>query len=534
MASTWLAAALVLGVLAWRAGLPPLVGFLAAGFALSAFGLESPPALDAVAHAGVLLLLFAVGLKLRLKTLVRYEVWGTAVAHMVLVAGVLGAALVAAGNLPWHPALAVGFGLAFSSTVFAAKVLESQRELRAVHGRVAIGILIVQDIAAVALLATLGTAHPSPFALLLVFLPLTRPLLGRLLDLVGHGELLMLCGATLALTIGGQGFAFLGLSPELGALLLGMLLADHPRAQELSTSLWSLKEVLLVGFFLSIGLSGTLTWETLEHAALLMLLLPLKGALFFGLLLLFGLRARTSLLTAASLATFSEFGLIVASLAVGNGLLEEQWLVTAGLAVALSFAIAAPLNARAHPLFSATRHWLERLERDQPHPDDEPITFGSAEVLVIGMGRVGTGAFDYIRRQGKNVVGTDSDAAKLERHLRDGRRVAYADAEDVSFWQRLKLERVQAIMLAIPDLNAKLIACRELRSRGFEGLVSATHVYPEELQPLLEAGCDVSYNYFSEAGVGFARHTWEALEGAENQDPETVPTQRFASSAAEE
>lgn len=516
MASTWLAAALILGVLAWRAGLPPLVGFLAAGFALSAFGLESPPALAAVAHAGVLLLLFAVGLKLRLKTLIRYEVWGTAVAHMVLVAGVLGVAIAWAGNLPWHPALAAGLALAFSSTVFAAKALESQRELRSVHGRVAIGILIVQDIAAVALLATLGTNHPSPYAVLLVALPFTRPLLGRLLDLVGHGELLVLCGATLALALGGQGFALLGLSPELGALLLGTLLADHPRAQELSTSLWSLKEVLLVGFFLSIGLSGTPTWETLQHAALLMLLLPLKGALFFGLLLAFGLRARTSLLTAVSLATFSEFGLIVASLAVGNGLLAEQWLVTAGVAVALSFALAAPLSARAHRLFGVTRRWLERLERDKPHPDDAPITLGSAEVLVVGMGRVGTGAYDYIRSEGKNVAGMDSDAAKLERHLREGRRVVYADAEDMSFWLRLKFDRLQAIMLAVPDLNAKLIACRELRSRGFEGLVSATHVYPEELQPLLEAGCDVSYNYFSEAGVGFARHTREALEAPES------------------
>jgi predicted Kef-type K+ transport protein len=521
MASTWLAAALILGVLAWRAGLPPLVGFLAAGFALSAFGLESPPALDAVAHAGVLLLLFAVGLKLRLKTLIRHEVWGTAVAHMVIVAALLGVLIVSAGNLSWHSALTVGLALAFSSTVFAAKALENQRELRAVHGRVAIGILIVQDLAAVALLATMSTNYPSPYALLLVALPLTRPLLGRLLDLVGHGELLVLCGATLALTIGGEGFALLGLSPELGALILGTLLADHPRAQELSTSLWSLKEVLLVGFFLSIGLSGTPTWETLEHAALLLLLLPLKGVLFFGLLLAFGLRARTSLLTAVSLTTFSEFGLIVASLATGNGLLEEQWLVTAGLAVALSFAIAAPLSAGAHRIFSANRHWLERLERDKPHPDDEPITFGSAEVLVVGMGRVGTGAYEYIRSQGKNVAGIDSDAAKLERHLRDGRRVAYADAEDMSFWLRLRLERVQAIMLAVPDLNAKLIACRELRSRGFEGLVSATHVYPEELDPLLEAGCDVSYNYFSEAGVGFARHTWEALQAPESEAAET-------------
>jgi hypothetical protein len=364
----------------------------------------------------------------------------------------------------------------------------------------------------VALLATMSIRTPSPYALLLLALPLARPLLGRLLDLVGHGELLVLCGAALAISFGGEGFARLGLSPELGALVFGMLLADHPRAHEVSTAVWGLKEVLLVGFFLSIGLSGTLTWETLEMAGLLSLLLPVKALLFFLLLLFFGLRARTSLLTALSLSTFSEFGLIVADAAVANRLLDEQWLIAAGVAVALSFAIAAPLNARAHAIYGRLWPWLDRLERRKRHPDDEPITLGSAEILIVGMGRVGTGAFDYLRAQGKHVVGVDSDTGKLERHVREGRRVAYADAEDPSFWLRLKVDRLQAIMLAIPDMNAKLLASRELRRRGYDGLLSATHVFPEQLQPLLDAGCDASYNYFNEAGVGFARHTLEVLD----------------------
>src|SRR5688572_10519944 len=120
---------------------------------------------------------------------------------------------------------------------------------------------------------------------------------------------------------------------------LGMLLADHPRAHEVSTALWGLKEVLPVGFFLSIGLNGMPTWETLEVAGLLLLLLPVKTVLFFVLLLYFGLRARTSLLTALSLSTFSEFGLIVTDAAVANQLLDEKWLIAAGITVALSFAI---------------------------------------------------------------------------------------------------------------------------------------------------------------------------------------------------
>jgi predicted Kef-type K+ transport protein len=518
MSATWIVAALVAGFAAWRIGLPPLVGFLGAGFALGAFGAEATPALESLSQAGVLLLLFAVGLKLRVKTLLRHEVWGSALAHLALFGVIVLGLFTTVGGFALPAAITLALALGFSSTVFAGKELESNRELRAVHGRVAIGILIVQDLAAVALLAVLDTGAPSPYALAVFALPLLRPLLGRALDWMGHGELLVLFGAALALGVGGEAFQLVGLSPDLGALLLGMTLADHHRAQELSDSLWSLKELFLVGFFLSIGLSGTPTGAELNVAGLVMLLLPLKIVGFFALLLAFGLRARTSLLTAFSLATFSEFGLIVVQIAVADGLLPQRWLVIAAVTVALSFIVAAPLYAYAHEIYRKTSRWLDRLERDKRHPDDEPITLGKAEILIVGMGRVGTGAFDYMRRHRDNVVGVDSDPGKLERHLRQGRRVAYADAEDASFWQLLNLDRIKAVMLAIPDLQAKLLACRELRARGFGGLISATHVFPEELAPILAAGCDVSYNYFNEAGVGFARHTWEALSAPEDAE----------------
>jgi hypothetical protein len=78
---------------------------------------------------------------------------------------------------------------------------------------------------------------------------------------------------------------------------------------------------------------------------------------------------------------------------------------------------------------------------------------------------------------------------------------------------------LRAIMLAVPDLQAKVTAARALRKRGFRGLLSATHLYPEERAPIIEAGCDVTYNYYTEAGVGFARHTYETMRAPEGGDP---------------
>jgi hypothetical protein len=272
-----------------------------------------------------------------------------------------------------------------------------------------------------------------------------------------------------------------------------------------------LKELFLVGFFLNVGFSGTLTLSAVQDSLWLLLFLPLKGVTFFLLLIGLGLRARTSFLTAVSLTTYSEFALIVVNVAADNGLLGEHWVVVTAVAVALSFIAIAPVNAFAHDIFRWLSPWLERLERDKRHPDDEPISLGRAEILIVGMGRVGSGAYDYLREQNENIVGIDSDPAKLESNVREGRRVAYADAEDPSFWLQLNIDRLRAIMLAVPDLEAKVTAARALRRRGFRGLLSATHLFPEERAPIIAAGCDVTYNYYTEAGVGFARHTYETL-----------------------
>ena len=504
----------MLGYLAWRAGLPPLVGFLVAGFVLSAFGASSTDYLSELAEIGVLLLLFAVGLKVRFKTLMRPEVWGSGGLHLLVLSAVLVVIVLAVSALSLSASVVLGVSLAFSSTVLAAKVLDSQFELRAVHGRVAIGILIIQDIVAVGALALISAQSPSPYALLVLLLPLLRPIAHRILDHIGHGELLVLFGAVAAITVGGVWFGKVGLSHELGALLLGTLFAGHKRSEELSHAIWGLKELLLVAFFLEVGLSGIPSVEAIGFAVLLLALIPIKAILLFALLLAFGLRARTGFLTAVTLATFSEFAIIVAGAAVDAGLLASNWQTVTALAVAASFVLAAPLNTHAHDLFAKFGPFLERFERRQKHPDDEPVSLGSADVLIVGMGRVGAGAYDYLHEQGKHVVGGDSDPGKLEQHRSEGRRVVYVDAEDPSFWQSLRFEPLQAIMLTFPDLRAKKIAGEELRKRGFAGILSATHMYPEEREPILQSGVDATYNYFTEAGVGFARETVDTLEAS--------------------
>lgn len=505
----WLSFAFALGLSVRLVGLPPLVGYLAAGFLLSYFGHDTNVILKEISHAGVLLLLFSVGLKLRLQSLIRIEVLAGSLLHMLITIGLIYLLLITVFKMGTQIALMVGVILSFSSTVVAAKVLESKRELRAFHGRVAIGILIMQDIVAVAFLSMGNGVTPSPWAFLLFGLLLLRPLIHRLLDISGRGELVILYGLLAALVVGGYGFEYFGLSSELGALILGMMIASHKRAIELSNSIWSLKEVLLVGFFLQIGLIGHPSFEIIQQAFLINLLVPLKALLFFFILVLLRLRSRTSFLTSLTLATFSEFGLIVASIGVNNGLLTNEWMVMLAIAVAISFTISAPLTRYAHELYGLLENFLHQFESTKRHPDDEPINIGNSHVLVMGMGRVGSGAYDLVAQHQKRVIGLDSDPIKVEQHRKQGRRVLYADAEDPGLWSNLKLEGVHTIMLAMPEFNAKILATKELRKIGFKGIISTTVVYDDEVEQLKAAGADYIYNYYNGVGTSFAQNSLE-------------------------
>lgn len=500
------------GIVVRQIGLPPLVGFLAAGFAINAVGprlglpVETGEILDHVSHLGVLLLLFSVGLKLRLGQLAQPQVLGGALIHSALSTAVMSLGLVAVLGLDWPTALLLGVILSFSSTVFSAKVLEAKRDIGAFYGRTAIGILVVQDIIALAVLAVYGGETPSPWAIVvLAALPLLRPVLHRVLDISGHDELLVLAGMLMALVFGGAGFEAVHLGSELGALLMGLLLSTHPRAKELSDALWGLKEIFLVGFFLQIGMSGLPGLHDLAMALALVLVLPLKGVLYFALLLLFRLRARTAFLTAANLTAYSEFSLIVAA-----GVLPD-WLLPLALAVSLSFLLAAPLDRLTDRIFQQLEPWLQGFEAQRIHRDELPTDLGAASVLILGMGRTGTAAYDEIRRHFP-VAGIDADTYRVAGHVAAGRNVLFADVEDAGFWRGLRMSNVEGVILAMDNIEAKVSAARALRAKGFHGPIIAHALYEDHILRLKTAGATHIYQTMNQAGIGLAEQAERAID----------------------
>ena len=512
---TWISLAFLLGFLVKSINLPPMVGFLITGFVLNYMGITSGDTLNKLADLGITLLLFTIGLKLNLKVLIKPQVWLVTALHssiVIVVFGVIIFSLATLGvvlfsDLDLKISLMLAFALSFSSTVFVVKSLEDKDEMKSLHGSIAIGILIMQDLAVVIFLAASAGKVPSLWALLLFLLIPLRPLFHHLLQKTGHGELLILYGLVLALG-GAELFELAGVKGDLGALAMGVLISNHIKTTEMSKAMLGFKDLFLVGFFLSIGMSGTLSAEAITIGVLLVPLIFIKSTLFFALMTQFKLRARTSLLASLNLTNYSEFGLIVAAIGVSNGWLDAQWLVVIAITLSLSFIISAPLNSYDDRIYARFKNYLMKFQKQERLPDDMLLDTLGATIAVFGMGRVGSGAYDKMRKlYGEKVIGIDFDVEHVKRHLRKKRNVLHGDPSDTDFWEKISHKHsIELVMLALPNLKANLGALEQLRGISFAGKIAVISRFADETPLLKEAGATAVFNIYTEAGAGFANH----------------------------
>ena len=520
------------GLLASRVHLPPLVGYLVAGFVLYAFGFESTADIEVLAQVGVYLLLFTIGLKLKVRFLARPAVWGTATIHMIVISALTAGVLLGIGalglplaaGLDLGHALMLGFAFSFSSTVLTVKLLEGTNESGSLAGRAAVGVLIVQDVFAVAFLtftvSTAATWMAVPMILVIVAL---RPAFGWLVARSGHGELLVLLGFVLAVGIGAGGFGLVGLKPELGALLAGVAVSTHPRAGEMADRLLDFKDLFLIGFFLSIGLAGTPPIEAYVVAGVMLLLIPLKGALFFALFTRFRLRTRTALRSSSTLSTYSEFGLIVASASLAAGYLDQEWVSTIAIAVAASFVVVSVGSTARDRIHEALADRLKSFERQPPLPEDTILDCAFARVLILGMGRVGVGAYDEIAlRRGAVVVGVDRSERTAAILTEQGRNVIRGDALDRDFWERLRFRHDVELIVVATDNHASNLACVSLANEYLpDAQIGAIARHPDQVIELMDAGVDVARNLYEEAGQGLADDAMVTIWGTRSDGEDT-------------
>jgi Kef-type K+ transport system membrane component KefB len=500
------------GLLATKLRQPLVIAFVAVGVVLgpSVLGLVEPgDELGLLAELGVAVLLFVVGLKLDLHV-VRKLGFVAVVAGGIQVAVVtLGGFLIAlALGLGTTAALYVGVGVAFSSTIIVVKLLSDARELESLHGRLAVGVLIVQDLVVVVVLiavATTGDASESlalsaarvifgSAALLLAIAVLMRWVLEPLLHaLARSSELLLLFAIAWAVSLAAIG-ELVGIGTEVGAFLAGFSLASTPYREAIGSRLVSVRDFLLLFFFIELGSRFDLGDARDELVAALVLsafVLVAKPLVTAVILVALRYRARVSLQTGITLAQISEFSLILAALGVSVGQIDEETSTLLTAIALVTIAVSSYLFLNSESIGRRLSPVLARLERPGLGRGEQDDPGAPPDVVVLGLGRFGHRVTRALCERGLDVLAVDFDPVALSRWDDVPVRTLYGDVEDPELPSIVPLPRDGWVVSTIRHTDTNLALLHALRSQGFTGKVAVAAHYDEDATRLDQAGADL-------------------------------------------
>jgi voltage-gated potassium channel Kch len=212
-----------------------------------------------------------------------------------------------------------------------------------------------------------------------------------------------------------------------------------------------------------------------------------------------------------SLSNYSEFALIVASVAVSANLLTGDWLLIFSITVSLSFLFSSPLSTYVY--FSKFEKFLMRFERKKRLADDRPIKTHGADILIFGMNKIGTMAYDYMAAKfGSHVLGLDADYNVVLSNKKEGRNVIIGDATDSGFWENIEPGNVSVVLFAMKNFSANKMAAIRLRHSNFQGRIAAVARYEDQIAELKSLGVNSVFNIYEEAGASFAEHVCEVIK----------------------
>ena len=498
----WMTGALICGQIFRLLSLPILVGFIFSGYIFSVFDLNDTNSILSIpAEIGVELLLFSIGLKIKPSYFLNLDIISVFFIHIGVLTLIFFLFLTYDVNILIFFMLCIS--LTLSSTVIASKVLDDRKELKTFHGRISIIILIFQDILALILLTSIEVDKFSSNFFLIFLFPFFIPILLYFLsNLRSNKELELIAAIIIALFFGAEFFKFTGLTGEIGALIMGICLSNYKHADKLSEKIWGLREILLLAFFISLGMELKIDSYVLKHALFLLSFLIFKTVILFFLLLAFKLRSYTAFLITISLSTYSEFSLIILSSWLDAGAINSEILTIVTCSVCLSFIIGSIINNYVHEIYVYFEKYLVVLERKTHHPDEEPHTCGEAQVMIFGMGRIGSSIFQNLQEKNIKVVGFDADTDLVKKYLKNGKRVAFADAEDPGFWSKLRFGKLKTIILSLPEFHSQIWSTRQARKYGFKGKIIVPTTTKGDPNILRNSGADEIYDAYDAAGIG--------------------------------
>ena len=503
------------GAAAVRLKQPLIVAFIIVGIVAGPAGggwVRSHDEIDLLAQIGVTVLLFVVGLKLDLH-LVRNlgpVALATGIGQLLftiffgyLIGLALGLGHMAAGY--------VAVALTFSSTIIIVKLLSDKRELDSLHGRIAIGFLIVQDIAVVLAMTVVGAyaAAGEAGSVADVLLALVwkmaavalfvggamRYLLPRLLHHLARSQELLLLFAIAWGTALATAGDLLGFSKEVGAFLAGFSLASTAYRDSLSTRLTSIRDFLLLFFFIDLGSKlelSTLGQELPAAATFSLFVLIGNPLIVMAIMGYMGYRKRTGFLAGLTVAQISEFSIVFVAMGIALGHIGLSTLGLVTLVGLVTIACSTYMILYSHRLYQRFEPWLRAFERRRPYREEavershgvEP----EADVIIVGFGRFGHRLGERLRERGLRVLGLDFDPEVVRARRRQGFVVRFGDAEDPHLAETLPLADARWLVSTLPQREVNLALLEGLKVHGFQGTIAMVVHAESEARDLTGAG----------------------------------------------
>jgi Kef-type K+ transport system membrane component KefB len=521
------------GALAMLLRQPLIVAFIAVGILVGPSGIgmvTHSGDIELFARLGIALLLFVVGLKLDLHIIrtVGPVALLTGLGQVIFTSVVGYMIAVSLGMAP-VTAVYVAVALTFSSTIIIVKLLSDKREVDALHGRIAVGFLIVQDIVVVLVMIGLtATGQASEEAslgqealliiakgalMLLSVALLMRYVLPVLLQRIAHSpELLMLFAISWAVIFASVGDA-LGFSKEVGAFLAGVSIASTPYRELVAARLVSLRDFLLLFFFIELG--ANLDMATLGGqigTAIVFSLFVLIGNPLIVMIIMgyMGYRKRTGFLAGLTVAQISEFSLILAALGLSLGHVDQQTVGLITLVGLITISASTYMILYSHVLYKWLSPYLGVFERKVTHrelgyadDDDQEV-----DIILFGLGRFGTSIAADLHARGTRLMAVDFDPDIVRLEKQDGFVTRYGDAEDPEFLATLPLDRAKWVVSTLRDRNLNKALLDGLRQLDYQGKVALSAPTQDEAERFSGLGVNMVLVPYADAAKEAAERLW--------------------------
>ena len=559
-----LGAALVGGMAARLLGLPIILGYLLSGIVIGPYGLdvlslaldflnqgvgerttaEAVEQVQTLAWIGVVLLMFTLGIEFSIKTLRRIGrvaiIGGTIQITFTMALGVMVGLL-----FDWSLAEAVVFGffIALSSTIIVLKTLMERGEMDSPHGRVMIGILLVQDMCVVPMmvvLVSLGETETSIWA------PLGRAVLEAgifLLVLIALGlwvfpwfmrrvmarrsrELFLL--SVVGICLGAAfGASYAGLSVAIGAFLVGILISDTEYAHQALADIRPLRDIFAILFFVSLGMLADPAFigeNPGEVAVVVAIIIAGKFIITAVIPRIFGYNIKTALFVGSGLFQIGEFSFVLAAIALDTGVISSH-IYSLTLTAAFITILLTPFSMG---LMSGIYHRLIRSKRlaaimagtDDTMPFDTGIQSVN-HVVICGYGRIARNLGRVLKRRNFSYIIIDIDPRVIDSAREKGVPCIYGDASNRDILDRARLEKARVLVIGIPDpAAARLVAANARRINPRLDIIARVH-RDEDREVLLRLGVAELVRPEVEAGLEIIRHTLHRF-GLTNQEIQYV------------